>query len=52
MNGTSTYKYINGNPLLIEVAEEKKEDGKTITTVKRRVKGKLRLVTRKVEKAE
>jgi hypothetical protein len=51
-HGLSTYKYVGGKPTLIEEAEVKEENGKIITTVKRRVNGKMKLVSKKVEKAD
>lgn len=51
-HGQSTYKYINGKPTLIEETEIKEEDSKVITTVKRLVSGRMKLVKKTVEKAE
>lgn len=50
-HGLSTYRYINGKPTLIEESEVKEEDGKVITTLKKLVNGKMKLVKRTVEKA-
>jgi hypothetical protein len=51
-HGLSTYKYFNGKPTLIEESEIKEEDGKVITTLKKLVNGKMKLVKRTVEKAD
>lgn len=51
-HGQSTYKYINGKPVLVEETEIKEEDGKVITTVKKRVNGRMKLVKKTTEKAE
>lgn len=50
-HGSSTYKYMNGKPTLIREAEVKEEKGKVITSIRRRVNGKMKLISRKVEKA-
>ena len=47
---SSTYKYINGKPVLIEESEIREEDGKTITTFKKLVNGKMKLMKKTVEK--
>jgi len=51
-HGLSTFKYINGKPKLIEESEVKQEDGKVITTLKKMVNGKMKLVKKTVEKDE
>jgi len=51
-HGLSTYKYINGKPTLVEESEVKEEDGKVITTLKKLVSGKMKLVKRTVGKAD
>lgn len=54
-HGLSTYKYINGKPVLIEEVEtamDLEDNTKYITTVKRRINGKMKLVKRTNEKAE
>ena len=50
-HGSSTYRYINGRPTLIEESEVKEEDGKVITTIKKLVSGKMKLVKKTIEKA-
>jgi len=50
-HGLSVYKYINGNPVLIkesEVAQDLNDNKKYITTVKKRVNGKMKLVKRTI----
>jgi len=49
-HGLSTYKYINGKPILIEESEVKTDDNNNITTIKRLVNGKMKLIKRTVEK--
>lgn len=51
-HGSSTYKYINDNPTLIGEEEVKEEEGKIISTIKKRVNGKMKLIKRTVEKAD
>jgi hypothetical protein len=51
-HGSSTYKYIKGKPTLIEESEIKEEDGKVITTIKKLVNGKMKLVKKTIEKAD
>ena len=51
-HGRSTYRYINGKPTLIEESEVKEEDDKVITTLKKLVNGRMKLVKRTVEKAD
>jgi len=51
-HGHSTYKYIKGKPTLIEEGEVKEEDGKVITTLKKLVNGKMKVIEKTVEKAE
>ena len=51
-HGLSTYQYINGKPTLIEESEVKEEDGKVITTIKRLVNGKMKLIKKTIEKAD
>jgi hypothetical protein len=50
-HGLSTYRYINDKPTLIEESEVKEDDNKIITTLKKLVNGKMKLVKRTVEKA-
>ena len=51
-HGISTYKYIGGRPVLIEQGEVKEEGGKVITTLEKRINGKLKLVKKTTEKAK
>ena len=51
-HGLSVYRYINGKLVLIEeseVAQDENDDKKYITTVKKRVRGKMTLVKRTVK---
>jgi hypothetical protein len=50
-HGLSTYRYINGKPTLIEESEVKEEDGRVISTIKKLVNGKMKLVKKTIEKA-
>ncbi|QEC57885.1 XAC2610-related protein [Flavisolibacter ginsenosidimutans] len=51
-HGLNTYKYIGGRPVLVEQGEVKEEGGKVITTLKKRINGKLKLVKKTTEKAK
>ncbi|MBN8701280.1 MAG: hypothetical protein J0L54_16855 [Chitinophagales bacterium] len=51
-HGQSTYRYINGKPTLIEESEVKEEGEKIITTLKKLVNGRMKLVKRTVEKVD
>lgn len=54
-HGCSTYKYINGKITLIEVseyAEDSDHSGQMISTTKKLVNGKMKLIKRTVEKVE
>jgi hypothetical protein len=51
-HGLSVYRYINGKPVLIEeseVAQDENDNKKYITTLKKRIRGKMTLVKRTVE---
>ena len=50
--GASTYKYINNKPVLVkeyEIMLDENDRTKHITTLKKRIHGKMRLVKRRVE---
>lgn len=51
-HGLSTYKYVNGRPTLIEESEIKEENGKVITTTKKLVNGKMKLIKKIIEDAD
>lgn len=51
-HGQRTYRYVNGKPTLIEESEIKEEDDKIITTVKKLVNGKMKLVKKTVEETD
>jgi hypothetical protein len=51
-HGLSTYRYINGSPTLVEEREEAAKLDHMETTVRRLVKGKMKLISRKREKLE
>ncbi len=54
-HGLSTYRYIKGKPVLIEEVEtamDLNDNSKYITTVKKRIGGKLKLVKKTIESAE
>jgi hypothetical protein len=48
----NVYRWVQGRPVLVEASEVKQDpddDSKLITTVKKRMEGKMKLVKRTVE---
>jgi hypothetical protein len=51
-HGLNIYRYVHGKPVLVEVSEVRRDaddDSKFVTTLRRRIGGKMRLIKRAVE---